>query len=64
MIITFLKEPTEASNGQLAAYQALTSLGRGTHSLDTLRDMLGLRSILPVRSRLRHLAEKGIIAIN
>lgn len=64
MTISFLRSPDDATPAQLDAYQALIELGSGRHSLQEIQARLGLRSILPVQSRLEHLAEKGIIAIN
>jgi hypothetical protein len=64
MEITFLRSPDEATPAQLDAYNILVELGAGVHRMEEIRDRLGLRSILPVRSRLEHLAAKGIIAIS
>ena len=61
MIITLVKPPDEATPAQLAVYELLAE--RKKTNLEEMRDRLGLRSILPVRSRLEHLAAKGIIAI-
>jgi hypothetical protein len=48
---------------QAHTYRLLLSLGEGTHSERVLVQQLGLKSPLPLRSRIRHLAEKGVIRL-
>jgi hypothetical protein len=46
---------------QADTYRLLLSLGAGTHSEQSIVQRLGLKSALPLRSRIRHLEEKGAI---
>jgi hypothetical protein len=48
---------------QAQTYRLLLSLGEGTHSERELVQQLGLKSPLPLRSRIRHLAEKGALRL-
>jgi hypothetical protein len=65
MKITLIRLPDESTpNGQRAAYDLLIELGTGTHSTQQIQDRLGLKSFAPLRSRLEHLAARGIIGIS
>jgi DNA-binding Lrp family transcriptional regulator len=62
MNIQLIQSPEAATRAEMAVYDLLAE--RKRTSLKEIRDRLGLRSILPVQSRLRQLAAKGIIAIS
>jgi hypothetical protein len=48
---------------QAEAYQLLIAIGEGPHSEQTIVEQLGLKSVLPWRSRLEHLQERGLIRV-
>lgn len=60
--ITLLQRPSEGTpKSQTDLYQLLERLGQGNHTLEELKAGLGLASFLPIKSRLQHLAERGVL---
>lgn len=63
MQITLIQSPDDSvPPSQVECYQVLEALKPST-TLEMLRVQMNLRSILPVQSRLNHLAERGLIKI-
>ena len=62
-----LLEPNPAYNllpsGQAEAYRLLMSLGEGQYDEKAIVEQLGLRSRLPLWSRIEHLEERGMVRI-
>jgi hypothetical protein len=60
-----LLEPTPnydtLPSGQADAYRLLLALEDGQYSEETLIRQLGLKSCLPLWSRIEHLAERGMV---
>ncbi len=54
---------TQLPPGQVEAYHLLMSLGEGNHTEQAIVAQLGLKSLLPWRSRLEHLQERGWIRV-
>jgi hypothetical protein len=50
-------------SGQAEAYRLLMELGEGQHSEEAIVQQLGLKSRLPLWSRIEHLQERGMIRI-
>lgn len=48
---------------QAEAYRLLLALGEGQHSEQAIVAQLGLKSPLPLWSRIEHLAERGLIQV-
>lgn len=49
--------------GQALAYRLLMMIGEGPYSEQAIVTQLGLKSALPLRSRLEHLEERGLIRV-
>lgn len=49
--------------GQAEAYQLLLELGEGQHSQQAIVTRLGLKSPLPLWSRIEHLEQRGLIRV-
>lgn len=47
----------------LEAYRLLVALGEGQHSEEAIVEQLGLKSRLPLWSRIEHLEERGMVQI-
>lgn len=50
-------------SGQAEAYRLLMELGEGQHSEEAIVQQLGLKSRLPLWSRIEHLEERGMVRI-
>jgi LexA DNA binding domain len=65
LTITLIRSPDASiPPTQVEAYRLLETMQGKPCTMEDLQQKLGLRSVLPVRSRLEHLADKGIIAIS
>jgi hypothetical protein len=50
-------------SGQAEAYRLLMALGEGQHSEAAIVEQLGLKSHLPLWSRIEHLEERGLVRV-